>query len=56
MMRAFVAVGGLVLTAVGLIVTFSTWTVDGWTVLAAVGVGLLWLDQRLDERGSHEPY
>jgi hypothetical protein len=28
--------------------------VDGWTVLAAVGVGLLWLDQRLDERGSHE--
>jgi hypothetical protein len=54
MMRAFVAVGGLVLTCVGLILTFSTWTVDGWTVLAGVGVGLLLLDQRLDERGSHE--
>jgi hypothetical protein len=52
MIRAFVTVGGLVLTAVGLIMTFATLTVNGWWVLAAVGVGLLWLDQRLDERGA----
>ena len=30
-----------VLIGAGLIVTFSTWTVDGWTVLAAVGVCVL---------------
>ena len=40
------SLAGLILTATGLLVTFSTWTVDGWTVLALVGVGMLHADQR----------
>lgn len=39
------------LIGVGLIVTFSTWTVDGWTVLAAVGVGVLGATIRAEEKG-----
>lgn len=49
MMRAFLAGGGLILTVVGLAVSWATVTVDGWTVLAAVGVGMLWIDWRIEK-------
>lgn len=41
MMRGLMVLLAFVLIGVGLIVTFSTWTVNGWTFLAAVGVGVL---------------
>ena len=50
MMRGLIVLAGLILTAVGLIVTFTTWTADGWTVLALVGVCLLGWDQAIEAR------
>ena len=52
MMRAFLALGGLILTAVGLIVTFSTGVVNGWAVLAVIGVGMLAIDQHLERKSA----
>lgn len=49
-MRAVGAALGLILTVTGLIVTFTTGNVDGWTVLAAIGVALLWNDLRIEQR------
>lgn len=40
-MRGVLTCLGLALIAVGLLFTFATWTVDGFTVLALVGVLIL---------------
>ena len=40
-MRGFLMCLGLALVTVGLLFTFCTWTVDGYTVLAVVGVLIL---------------
>lgn len=44
-MRGLLILTALAFFAVGMIVTFSTWTVDGWTVLALAGVLLLGYEQ-----------
>lgn len=41
MIRGLNVLTGFILALVGLIVTFATFTVNGWTVLAAVGVLML---------------
>jgi hypothetical protein len=53
MIRALNALAGLVLIAVGLIVTFATWTVNGWTLLAVIGVCMVGVDLCLEEREYH---
>jgi chloramphenicol 3-O-phosphotransferase len=50
MLRALNALAGLTLVAVGLIHTFATWTVDGWTLLAVVGVVMVGVDLCIEER------
>jgi hypothetical protein len=50
MFRALNAIAGLGLIAVGLIVTFTTWTVNGWTLLAVIGVCMVAVDLCLEER------
>lgn len=47
-MRGLNVLAGVLLFAVGMVVTFTTWTVDGWTVLAAVGCLMLGADLYLD--------
>lgn len=49
MIRAVAAFAGFILTLTGLLVTFTTLTVDGWTVLAGVGVALLAVDLLVEE-------
>jgi len=52
-MRTFILtleLTGVGLFIVGLAVTLTHWNADGWTVLAAVGVGFLWLAQYITER------
>jgi len=50
MFRALNAIVGGLLFTVGIFLTMFTWTADGWTVLAAVGVALIWVDTVLEER------
>jgi hypothetical protein len=50
MFRALLAVAGAALFMVGILHTIFTWNPDGWTVLAAVGVALIWVDTRVEER------
>lgn len=52
-MRAVAAFAGFVLTTVGLIVTFSTLTVNGWTVLALIGFGLIANDLRIESKETN---
>lgn len=54
MFRAVAAFAGFILTLTGLLVTFTTWTVDGWTVLAGVGVALLAVDLLVEEYQHRE--
>ena len=49
-MRAFLVLAGLALTSVGLIVTFSTGVVNGWAMVAVVGVVLLGIDLYIEQR------
>lgn len=54
MIRAVAAFAGFILTLTGLLVTITTLTVDGWTVLAGVGVALLALDLLVEEYQHRE--
>jgi hypothetical protein len=53
MIRGLNALTGLLLTAVGLVVSLCTMTVDGWTVLALVGVCMCAWDLHLEERQAN---
>ena len=54
MMRAFLVLAGLALTSVGLIVTFSTGIVNGWAMVAVVGVVLLGIDLYIEQREADD--
>jgi hypothetical protein len=49
MFRALNAIVGGLLFTVGIFLTMFTWTADGWTVLAFVGVGLIAVDLMIEE-------
>lgn len=51
-MRALNAFAGFILITIGMIVTFATWTADGWTALALVGVLMLATDLVLEDRAE----
>lgn len=48
-MRAFLGGGGLILTVVGVVVSWVTLTANGWAVLAAVGVLMLWAEFEVEK-------
>lgn len=50
MLRGLMVLAGFLLCVVGFIVTAVMWSVTGWTVLAAVGVGLLAVDLAIEDR------
>lgn len=50
MIRALLVLAGIALFVAGLIGTAVSFAVNGWTVLAGVGVCLLWVDVVLEDR------
>jgi hypothetical protein len=52
MFRALNAFVGFTLTLVGLTVTLTNWTTNGWTVVAGVGVAMLAVEFWIEERSS----
>lgn len=51
-MRGVLALTSVLLFLVGIGGTVVTWSANGWTVVAGVGVGLLVWDLWLEERAS----
>lgn len=49
-MRAFLVLTGVALFVAGMVGTVVSFAVNGWTVLAGVGVCLLWVDLVLEDR------
>lgn len=49
MLRAINALAGVLLFTTGIIVTVSTLTVDGWTVLAGVGAVMVAIDLGVEQ-------